>query len=231
MFTGIVQTVANVRSVRRSATGANLIVDRSDWHPASLAHGDSVLVDGVCLTVTAFDEATVRFDVVHETLSRSTLGKLKAGSRVNLESSLTPSTPIGGHFVQGHVDVVGQITHIQSGDDWRLTVRVSQDQTQLDPQACLVPKGSVAIQGVSLTIAALDPPTFTVALIPTTLNMTNLKDLHTGDAVNVELDILAKTVVNLLYRQGWQPAASTAGSGKPSSPSVTMDDLRNAGFG
>lgn len=200
MFTGIVQATGVVQSIADVPAGKRLTIDRQGWQPrdVSLAHGDSICVSGVCLTLVAFDDATLAFDVIPETLRRSSLGRLAVGSRVNLEPSLTPTTPMGGHTVQGHIDGVGHVRALANDDgEWRLTIDT--------PDALMdymVPKGSVAIEGVSLTIAEVDDTGFTVALIPTTLELTTLGALKAGDPVNLETDILARTVVHVLRR--WQ---------------------------
>lgn len=137
------------------------------------------------------------FDVVAETLARTTLGELRAGDRVNLEPAATPTTLLDGHLVQGHIEGVGRVVQVQSqaSDDYRVTIEPPPD---LMP--CLAPKGSVAIDGVSLTIAGVTDHTFEVALIPTTLAQTTLGVLQVGDHVNLESDIIARTVVHVLER-------------------------------
>jgi len=215
MFTGIVQTVGTILTIRPQTGGQRLVIDRQGWSPrdVTLEHGDSICVSGVCLTLTAFDEQTLSFDVITETLARSTLGEKTVGSRVNLEPSLTPSTPIGGHLVQGHVDGLGTIERVQRGDDWRITLAAESDVLDLT-----APKGSICIDGVSLTVAAVAKKHFEVAIIPTTLEMTTLADVREGDRVNLETDMIARTVVHYLKRQ------QQAGGG------VTMQTLAEQGF-
>jgi riboflavin synthase len=200
MFTGIVQGVGKVRAAERNAQGLRLVIDRTGWMPSSvtLAHGDSVCISGVCLTLVQFDAVTMTFDVISETLAKTNLGGLAVGSRVNLEPSMTASTQIGGHVMQGHVDGTGTVTAIKAAsDDYRITVKPGAAI-----QDFIVSKGSIAIDGVSLTIASVDElaGTFDVALIPTTLALTTLRDRKAGDTVNLEADILAKTVVAYLKR-------------------------------
>jgi riboflavin synthase len=231
MFTGLVQSVGRVVEHPGPARDGLL---RLDIDPAPWSHtpalGDSICVSGCCLTLARLEHpapsrpARWGFDVVRETLDKTTLGSWRPGARVNLEHALTPTTLLGGHFVQGHVDCVGRVVHIQEGDDWRVRVRVSASPVPAgdgadkaapatDLFACLAPKGSICIDGVSLTIAALDPRqrAFEVALIPTTLDKTTLRDLRVGDGVNLEMDILAKAVVNALaYFAG---AAGLGGAG------------------
>lgn len=194
MFTGLVQAVGVVAESRRSPAGVRFVVDPGGWGHRPGA-GESIAVCGVCLTLAApvGPDGRWAFDVVAETLAKTTLGRLGAGSRVNLERSLTAGDLLGGHFVQGHVDGVGTVERVQPGEDWRVRVRVPES---LGPY--IVPKGSVAVEGVSLTIAGVEPGAFEVALIPTTLARTTLGDLKPGAEVNVETDVLARTVVHFL---------------------------------
>jgi len=180
MFTGIVREVGRVLSF----DGRRLVVEAE---ATRAAEGDSVAVDGVCLT--AVDGSQLAFDVVDETLSRTTLGSLEPGSRVNLEPALRAGEPLGGHIVQGHVDGLGR-------------VRSTGEPVWIDAPAklgrYLVEKGSITVDGVSLTVAAVDERGFAVALVPHTLEATTLDELAPGDAVNLEVDILAKYVERLL---------------------------------
>ncbi len=218
MFTGIIQAIGSVRQVSPSPSGAKIVIDAPDWDhpPHQPAEGDSIAINGVCLTYTLMPgEQTLAFDAVQETLDRSTLKHLQAGDRVNLESALTASTPMGGHFVQGHIDGIGTIANIDtSGGQWRGTIEAP---AELMP--CIVPKGSITIDGISLTIASVDTAKhqFDVAIIPTTLKLTTLGDAKVGQQVNLETDIIARTVVHALKQM-----SDTTG--------VTMDKLRDAGF-
>ncbi|MCE9589104.1 MAG: riboflavin synthase [Planctomycetes bacterium] len=201
MFTGIVQATGKIASLDKTPAGVRLVVDRSAWRPRSEpAIGDSICVSGVCLTLVKHGPGTLQFDVIAETLAKTSLGRRSAGDAVNLEPSLTADTPIGGHFMQGHVDATGVVTCIQTGSDYRITIRPPADLMDY-----IVPKGSIAIDGVSLTLAAVHDDTFEVALIPTTLDMTTLGALKTGDEVNLETDIISKTVVNYLRRRQTRP--------------------------
>ena len=217
MFTGIVEGMGRVDRLTREAGGARLIVDAGTLLGRPRI-GHSVCVSGVCLTVVQIrpgDEPTDRlaFDVIPETLDRTTLGRLAVGSRVNLEPSLRAASPLGGHFVQGHVDGVGSVTKLIEGDDHRLTVRPPAGLMN-----CIVPKGSIAIDGVSLTVSAVGDDEFSAALIPQTLAVTTLGETTEGDEVNLETDIISKSVVHCLNR-----LHSAAGN-------VTIDTLREAGF-
>lgn len=210
MFTGLVECVGRVVRVEDQPSGRRLVVDAGDW-PYQPEPGASVAVEGCCLTHAPTTDASddeagnvLCFDVVHQTLQRTTLGDLRTGSRVNLEGCVTPTTRLGGHFVQGHVDGVGRVTRVTTEQGHRVTVSVP---SELMPY--IVPTGSVAVNGVSLTLAAVDVPgsAFTVALIPTTLEATTFGDLREGDRVNLEVDVLVKSVVH--YMQHFAPHAPT----------------------
>jgi riboflavin synthase len=217
MFTGIVERKGQVAAVTPNAFGVRLRIEAAGWSYRPTP-GDSIAVNGVCLTQApdAEGDEALAFDVIRETLERTNLGDLSVGDAVNLESSLTAAKPIAGHFVQGHVDARGRVAAVHAGaDEWRLSVEV-------DPaaMACVVPKGSIAIDGVSLTVAGVDTAAsrFSVALIPTTLRLTTLGEREVGDAVNVETDMLARTVVHYLRLQQGEGA------------SLDLEKLRQAGF-
>lgn len=198
VFTGLIQAVGRIVAIEPRAAGARLVVDPLGWDHRPMP-GDSIAVNGCCLTVAespGSGSGALAFDVVAETLSRTTLGSLRPGGRVNLEHAVRADTLMGGHFVQGHVDGVARVARVQAVEsDWRLML--------LPPAGLLdyiVPKGSVTLEGVSLTVASLVDGGFEVALIPTTLRLTTLGDLRAGDGVNIEADMLAKTVVHYLSR-------------------------------
>jgi riboflavin synthase len=195
MFTGIIQTVGTVRSLQRGAQSATLVVDAPELR-RPIADGASVCVNGVCLTVTFSNERLVSFDVVNESLQRSTLGGTAAGQPVNLEPSLRVGDPMDGHYVQGHVDGTAKLSQIGSGDTSLWWFEVEGDLIRY-----IVPKGSIAIDGISLTVAALQGNRFGVAFIPTTLETTTMGGRQVGDRVNIETDILVRTVVATLERQ------------------------------
>lgn len=195
MFTGIVQATGVVRSVRQYAAGARLVIDAPDLR-RPLLDGASVSVNGACLTVVRSDDSIIEFDVVPETLSRSTLSALATGNVVNLEPSLRVGDLLDGHMVQGHVDGTARVANIRAAGPERVWT-FSPEQALMP---FIIPKGSVALNGVSLTIAHVERDSFTVALIPTTLGRTTLGQLKVGDRVNVETDILARTVVATLGR-------------------------------
>lgn len=222
MFTGIVEATGRVVEATPTSFGKRLVVDRTGWDvPAKLIlPGGSVCVNGVCLTIVHNNNYQLIFDVISETLRSTTLGMLKAGSRVNLEASLTAGKPLAGHFVQGHVETVGQVLAVAQGEnDRRITIGpIANQQSQIifdkEFMQSIVPKGSVTVDGVSLTVAAVVEThhAFEVALIPTTLRCTTLGDLCVGDPVNLESDILARTVVYWLQHFG-QPGSRSSDVG------------------
>jgi len=178
-----------------SAAGRRIDVALDQRHAGQIKLGDSIAVAGVCLTVCQISpDIVVSFDVVEETLQCTTLGEKKPGQRVNIELSLRAGDPIGGHFVQGHINATTEVlTIINQPADWRIRFFL--------PESCrdqVVEKGSVTIDGVSMTVAGSSPDDFTVAVIPTTLQQTTLEELKEGQTVNIETDILTRTVVNYL---------------------------------
>lgn len=226
MFTGIVELSGTVRDTRVVAGGRRLHVDAGAM-ARDCKNGDSVCVQGVCLTVAAvrtnsshhgsravvLPGESLEFDVITETLQRTTLGRKRVGDRVNLERSLKVGERLDGHFVQGHVDGTAVVTELRrSSREYVIALRPDE---HLMPY--LVPKGSVAIDGVSLTIAEVRNGDFTVALIPTTLERTTLAALAVGDLVNIESDIITRTIVHRL--------AQMTDAGR-----LTLDALQKAGF-
>jgi riboflavin synthase len=192
MFTGLVAGVGEVAEIERSPDGVRLTV-RSPL-AAELAPGASVAVNGVCLTAVAPQSHAFAADVMNETLKRSSLGDAVAGTQVNLELPLRASDRLGGHVVQGHVDGLGMIAEVQD-DGFARRVRV---EAPADVLRYVVEKGSIAVDGVSLTVAEIDGESFTVSLIPETLERTNLGVAQVGARVNLEVDVLAKYVEKLL---------------------------------
>ena len=192
MFTGIVRERGRVEAVERGE-GMRLRV-RAPVTAAAASVGDSIAVNGVCLTATEVVDALLAFDAVPETLARSSLGRLERDAEVNLEPALRAGEPLGGHIVQGHVDGVAHVRRVDpEGEGVRMEI-----QAPVDLLRYCVEKGSVAVEGVSLTIAALGRDSFLVALVPHTLAETTLGSLREGDEVNVEVDVLAKYVERLL---------------------------------
>ncbi len=218
MFAGIIEQTGRVVALERGPSAARLRLAAPGFF-AGVRPGASIAVSGVCLTVVESGDDQAAFDVVPETLTRTTLGALRPGDRVNLEHSLRAGDPIDGHFVQGHVEGVGTVVRIDRGDGYVLWTQVPAG---LMP--AIVPKGSIAIDGVSLTVVQVDRAarSFSVALIPTTLERTTLGSVGEGSRVNIETDILARIVVEQLASMGLGQQASTSG--------VTLEKLRSAGF-
>lgn len=212
MFTGIIRQQGTVTAVRLGTRGSRLSIGCSEL-AASVLQGASVCVDGVCLTVADIRSPVLEFDVIAETLERSTLKALRVGTQVNLEPSLRAGDPIDGHLVQGHVDGTAELV--------RRDVTASQHVLHFSADArvrpYIIPKGSIALDGVSLTIADVSQAGFSVALIPTTLELTTLARLRVGDRVNVESDMIVRTIVHRLDTQ-------------TPSDSLTYDRLRSHGF-
>ena len=193
MFTGIVEELGSVVAVEPDGDGVRLSV-RGPVVTSDAGHGDSIAVNGVCLTVVTNEDGVFTADVIRETLDRSSLGSLGPGSAVNLERAVRVNDRLGGHLVQGHVDGVGTIVAIEPGDRWTVVRATLPDALA----RYVVEKGSITVDGVSLTVSAVGPETFEVSLIPTTLGLTTLGVRRVGDAVNLEVDIVAKYVEKLL---------------------------------
>jgi len=187
VFTGIVRERGRVAAAELNGDGLRLRVEAAET-ASTAAPGDSVSVSGVCLTVTAATNGSLAFDAVPETIARTNLGRLAAGSRVNLEPALSAGEPLGGHFVQGHVDGTARVGRLEpEGAGARLTLALPPDLLRY-----CVEKGSIALDGVSLTIAALRSDGIEIALVPFTLEHTTLAAAAPGDELNVEVDLLAK---------------------------------------
>jgi riboflavin synthase len=195
VFTGIVKELGIVVSSGEAAGGRELLV-RAPKTAARAGVGDSIAVDGCCLTATALDADAIVFHAVPETIARTTLGSLEPGARVNVEPALRAGDELGGHYVQGHVDAVGRIQSVEAeGEGLRVFVEAPDDVLRY----CVV-KGSITVDGVSLTVAELGEDAFAVALVPHTLEATTLSALRPGQAVNLEADVLAKYVEALVAR-------------------------------
>ena len=193
MFTGIIEELGRVRVVEQRGENARIVIE-ARLVTNGTSNGDSIAVNGVCLTALDVQPDSFAADVSHETLARSTIGGLKPGVPVNLERAVTPATRLGGHIVQGHVDARGEFVSVEDlGESW--TVRIAYPE---EIRRYLVFKGSVSVEGISLTIAALTDDYFEVAIIPKTWAVTNLSQLGPGDAVNLEVDVIAKYVERLL---------------------------------
>jgi len=193
MFTGIIEELGTVKLVERLEHGARIQISAT-LVTSDTKDGDSIAVNGVCLTALDVSKTGFAADISQETLDRSTLGSLRSGSRVNLERSVTPATRLGGHLVQGHVDGRGTFVHAEQNGEF-YTVRIGFP-TEL--ARYFVYKGSVAVEGISLTIASLADNHFDIAVIPKTWELTNLSILSAGNSVNLEADVIAKYVERML---------------------------------
>jgi len=193
MFTGIVMAVGRLRAAEQLGGDTRLLIDTGRLSLAGAAVGDSIAVNGVCLTVTRLEEAAFAADVSRETLGLTTLGDLRAGTLLNLETALRAGDPLGGHYVSGHVDGVARVT--ARADDAR-SVRV-EFELPPDLERYVARKGSICIDGVSLTINDIDGRGFGVNLVPHTLAVTNARDWHVGTRVNCEVDMIARYLERL----------------------------------
>jgi riboflavin synthase len=197
MFTGIIREMGRVRSLQRTSLGTMLSIEAPHF-VRSLSRGGSIAVDGVCLTVTDVDGDTFSADIIPETLQRTIWGERHEGDAVNLELPMRMGDRLDGHIVQGHVDGVGIVTEVSRDENqWTLKVAPPEDLLPL-----IATKGSIAMNGVSLTVASTQERSFSVALIPTTLEETNLKELEVGSRVNLEVDLMARYAARLLEGRG-----------------------------
>ena len=204
MFTGIVQAVGVVNDVRHLDADMTLFIDTGTLDPASLAVGDSLAVNGVCLTVAEALAETVKVDLSVETLSRTLFGASSPGLRVNLEPAVTPQTVLGGHMVSGHVDGIGRLLAREDvGRSVSMTFAVPEELARY-----IAVKGSICVDGVSLTVNAVADATFEVSIVPHTLDSTILGGYVAGDAVHLEVDIIARYLERLLQ---YPPAGSSGG--------------------
>ena len=211
MFTGIIEEMGSVKALRREAGAARLAVSASTVLGDTVP-GDSICVNGVCLTVVDMDKGGFSADVAVETLKVTNLGELKAGAKVNLERALQLSSRIGGHLVSGHVDAVGRIRERrEEGNGWRIFIDAPDTVLRY-----VIKKGSIAIDGISLTVADVDKKGFCIAMIPHTAKLTTLGFKTAEDSVNLETDIIGKYVERLL-------AGRVEGG-------VSMELLRKSGF-
>jgi riboflavin synthase len=193
MFTGIIEELGSVSSIEERGENARIVIAASIVTEGT-NHGDSIAVNGVCLTALDIQPDSFAADVSRETLSRSTLGRLRPGAPVNLERAVTPATRLGGHIVQGHVDARGHFAAVEDhGESWTLRIKYPAEIARY-----LVFKGSVTVEGISLTIAGLTDEYFEIAIIPKTWEVTNLSHLKPGDDVNIEVDVIGKYVERLL---------------------------------
>jgi riboflavin synthase len=217
MFTGIIEQIAIIESLERSSEGGRLRVNLAGAAEiaAEMKAGDSISVNGCCLTVVEFDKKSFAADLSGETLRRTAFGEKKSGDPVNLERPIAANARLGGHFVQGHVDGAGRVTRLApESENWWLSVRVPEDLRRY-----VAEKGSIAIDGISLTVARWHDGVADIAIIPFTYTHTNVQSLAVNDAVNIETDILAKYMESLIQARK-MPAPSR----------VTVSELLEEGF-
>jgi riboflavin synthase len=194
MFTGIIERSLPIASVA-DAEGKRRITLASPWD--DVKHGESIAINGVCLTVASIDKSEITFDVIRETLDKTNLGSLVPGDLVHVERAMQIGSRFDGHFVQGHVDGVATVVkQVANPEDWRLVGRVPEHLAKY-----LIPKGSITVDGVSMTLAKVAGPHFELAIIPTTLQITQLGNRPVGYRINVECDVMAKTIVSFLERR------------------------------
>ncbi len=212
MFTGLIQNKGTIRTLSKDGGSGSLVIEAGGWdRPVQI--GESIAVQGVCLTVTRIDSDRLTFDVLGETFQCTNLGDKVEGAPLNLERALREGDPLGGHMVQGHVDGVGKVREIKPvGRDY--IVRIACDESIL---RYIVYKGSIAVDGISLTVAEVDEESFSVHIIPHTWDVTTFGEMSVGDAVNLEADPLAKYVEKALQ------------TGQPVSP-IRWDDVRRGGY-
>lgn len=215
MFTGIVEEIGKIQNVKKNVKSSVFTIEGNEIFE-DINIGDSISVNGVCLTVTRFDNNTFTADVMNETISRSSLGRLKNGSHVNLERAMSANGRFGGHIVSGHIDGTGKITKIEKDDNaiW-YTIAVKDNLMKY-----IVEKGSISIDGISLTIAKVTESDFSVSIIPHTAQETILSHRSVGDIVNIENDIIGKYVEKLI----------TFEKNKKVESNITMDFLMKNGF-
>ncbi|MHC4124538.1 MAG: riboflavin synthase [Planctomycetota bacterium] len=213
MFTGLIETVCTVKSTKRLGDSMLLIVDLGALATDGKL-GDSIAINGVCLTITGLNGNLATFDVSSETLSKSNLAGLKPSSQVNAERAMKPTDRFGGHFVLGHIDNTAKILSIENKGRFHL-IKFTADAKILSQ---LIPKGSVALDGISLTIAELSEKSSTVAIIPKTWEKTNLSTLKAGDKVNIEIDIITKTIKKQMEQL------------LPKQEKLTIEKLKQFGF-
>ncbi|HMJ25044.1 MAG TPA: riboflavin synthase [Pyrinomonadaceae bacterium] len=209
MFTGIIEELGRVREVEKRGEDARIVIEARTVTEGS-TEGDSISVNGVCLTALDLTPDSFAADVSKETLFRSTLGNLRAGSPVNLERAVTPATRLGGHIVQGHVDARGKFLGAEShGESWTFRIAYPNEIARY-----LVFKGSVAVEGISLTISKLTDNYFEIAVIPKTWEVTNFSQLKPGDDVNLEVDVIAKYVERILAVKASESPLQSGPSGE-----------------
>ena len=217
MFTGIIESIGTVRSLNASGKTARLEVEVGKMDMSDVQLGDSIAVNGVCLTAVAFDDHHFAADVSNETLHKTSLGGLSSGGHVNLEKALTPTTRLGGHLVSGHVDGVGEVTGIETiADTWVMTIRAPEELARY-----IAVKGSITVDGTSLTVNKVDGAQFELTIVPHTLQETIISEYRKGSRINLEVDLIARYLERLILGD---KAAQSGAEG------VTLAMLESAGL-
>jgi len=215
MFTGLIESVQSVCSITDTSCGKQIAISLEEL-AADIRPGDSIAVNGVCLTVSSLSGKIACFDVIHETLSVSTLGQLVEGHRINLERAMPADGRFGGHLIQGHIDGTAAVKSIEKKAGQHVIRIIANSELM----KLMIPRGSVAVDGVSLTVVDIDEDSFSYSLIPTTLERTNLTDLVPENRVNIEADLIGKWINHRLDQ--------VIPHGKK--PSITLEKLQNQGF-
>jgi riboflavin synthase len=222
MFTGIIQAIGRIERLEPRGGDVRLSIDTGSLSLSGVARGDSLAVNGVCLTAVELGPSRFAADVSRETLAMTTLGALSAGSPVNLEPALTLATPLGGHLVSGHVDGVGEVLeHREDGRSWRLRIQAPTGLARY-----IAAKGSICVDGTSLTVNRVDGAVFDLNIVPHTLQQTIIGGYRTGVRVNLEVDLIARYLERLLLGD-----AAARGDGGGPSEGLTMAFLAEHGFG
>ena len=226
MFTGIIETMGTIRSLQPKGGDVRLLIDTHDWDLGDVALGDSIAVNGCCLTVVELPGKAFAADVSNESLSLTTLGNLKSGSRVNLEKALTPTTRLGGHLVSGHVDAVGEIVEqVAESRSVRFRIKAPDQLAKY-----IAHKGSITVDGISLTVNAVNGAVFDLNIIPHTQQLTTIGQWQPGYRVNLEVDVIARYLERLLLgERAAEPAAAGQG-GATSTEKISMAFLAEHGF-
>ena len=213
MFTGLIEKVCSVRTIHHKADSMKLVIDMGEI-ASECNIGDSIAINGICLTISKLEGNLASFDVSAETIARTSLGKLNSSSQVNIERAMKANERFGGHFVLGHIDGTAKIQAIEKHGEF-VNIKFSADSELLE---MMVLKGSVAVDGISLTLANIDKDSFSVAVIPQTLKKTTLSNAKIGDCVNIEIDIIIKAVKKQLDKI------------LPKNEPLTAEKLRELGF-
>ncbi len=217
MFTGIIEAVGQIKSLQINADGARLVIDVGSLDMSDVKLGDSIATNGICLTAVAFDQHSYTADVSNETLKRTAFGNYQQGQAVNLEKAMLPTTRFGGHIVSGHVDAVTQVTAIKhNGNSIEYWLALPQEFARYISE-----KGSITVDGISLTVNAVNEDQFRLTIVPHTIEQTIIKHYQIGTKVNLEVDLIARYLERLLLK---------GGDKNSSAKGISEETLRKAGF-